>query len=293
MKKLVAEGHFFEGVRWHQGAWWVSDLYARQVLRITADGPAVVAEFSTEPSGLGWLPGGDLVVACMSDRRVLRVSAEGSLSEHARLAPYTRGWINDMVVDGKGRAYVGDFGFDLWGGASPEPGGIVCVDVDGRARNVAEGLLFPNGMIVTPDGRTLIVAETFGNRMTAFTINADGSLSERRPWADFGPVPSWACISDLLREDFAPDGCALDAEECVWVADALHNRVCRVAPGGKILRELRAPGDAGIYSCALGGIDGKTLLICVAPDYDPHARRARREAALYLETVDVPAAARG
>jgi sugar lactone lactonase YvrE len=226
----------------------------------------------------------------MQDRRLLRMGLDGTLHEHAELAPYTGGWINDMVVDRNGRAFVGNFGFDLWGGATPRPASIVRVNPDGTAQIAADDLLFPNGMVVTPDGRTLIVAETFGNRMTAFTIQDNGALTDRRIWAEFGAVPSWASVSDFVKVDLAPDGCAIDAQGCVWVADALRNRLCRVAEGGRILREIRAPDNAGTYSCALGGDAGKTLLICSAPDYDPGARAAKREAILYIEPVDVPAA---
>ena len=290
MEILLEGGHFFEGARWHEGAWYVSDLYAHQVLRITEGGKAeVFAQLATEPSGLGWLPNGEMLIVSMSDQRVLRRSLDGTLHLHADLSTYGRGWINDMVVDAQGRAFIGAFGFDLWGGAAPAPGPIFRVDPDGTTATVAEGLLFANGMVIAPDGTTLIVAESFGNRMSAFTIAPDGALTDRRIWAEFGPPPSWASIPDMLKEDYAPDGCAIDTAGAVWSADALHNRVGRIADGGKILEQVSVPGEMGTYSCALGGADGRTLLICSAPDFAHDRRAAKREAVLFVHQVSEPA----
>jgi len=289
VKKLLGGGYFYEGARWHDGAWWVSDLYAHHVLRVTETGQSdIVVTLETQPSGLGWMPDGSLLVVSMQDQRVLRRRPDGRLSEHAKLKDYAGFWTNDMAVDGKGRAYVSNLGFNMWIGEKPAATTIARVDPDGRAAIAADNLLFPNGLVVTPDGKTLIVAETFGNRMTAFTIREDGSLCDRRIWAQFGPPPSWASIDDMLKEEYAPDGCAVDAEGCVWVADALHNRVCRVAEGGRILQQLQTPERFGIYSCALGGSDGRSLLICAAPDFDQDRRAAKGEAVLLVETVDVP-----
>lgn len=290
MEILRTGGHFFEGARWHEGAWYVSDLYAHQVLRITEDGKAeVFAQLSTEPSGLGWLPNGEMLIVSMSDQLLLRRSLDGTIHQHADLSPYGRGWINDMAVDAMGRAFIGAFGFDLWGGAAPAPGPIFRVDPDGTTATVAEGLLFANGMVIAPDGTTLIVAESFGNRLSAFTIAPDGALTNRRIWAEFGPPPSWASIPDMLLEDYAPDGCAIDCTGAVWSADALHNRVGRIADGGKILEQVSVPGAMGTYSCALGGADGRTLLICSAPDFAHDRRAAKREAVLFVHRVSEPA----
>ncbi len=291
MERLVEGGHFFEGARWRDGHWWVSDLYAHHVLRIAPDGSQeVVARLDGQPSGLGWLPDGRLLIVSMEAMRIMRLETDGSLAVHAELRDHVGFWANDMIVDRRGHAYVSNMGFNLFVGAPPKPADLVCVTPDGAVRIVAINFLFPNGMIVTPDGRTLVVAESFGNRMSAFTIGEDGSLSDRRMFAEFGPPPSWASVEDFMKEDFAPDGCAVDAEGCVWVADALHNRVCRVAEGGEILKELRTPEGLGIYSCALGGPDGHTLLMCTAPDFADIARKAKAEAVLYVHPVDVPAA---
>ncbi|KLL09699.1 MULTISPECIES: SMP-30/gluconolactonase/LRE family protein [Protofrankia] len=289
MEKLLEGGLFFEGLRWHDGSWYVSDLYAHEVLRVSVDGRAEhVATVPNQPSGSGWLPDGSLLVASMTDRRILRLSPAGVVSEHADLSALSPQYINDMVVDRFGRAYVGTFGFDLFAGATPEPGDILRVDPDGSVHVAAQDLRFPNGMVVTPENDTLIVAETFGGRFTAFTIDQDGSLRDRRVWGQVGTEPSYESIETIVRTDFAPDGCVLDAEGHIWVADALNGRACRVAPGGKVVDEVRAPHGLGLYSCTLGGEDGRTLLICTAPSFAEHERKAAKEGELYVHTVDVP-----
>ena len=181
MITLLEGGTFFEGARWHDGAWWVADFYAHRVLRVTTDGEATsVAAVPGQPSGLGWLPDGRLLVVSMKDRRLLRQEATGRLVEHADLTTVTAGWANDMVVDAHGRAYVGNLGFDLFGDDTPAHTTIAMVTPDGQARVVADDLRFPNGTVITGDGRTLIVAESFGGVLTAFTIAPDGSLTDRR-----------------------------------------------------------------------------------------------------------------
>jgi sugar lactone lactonase YvrE len=211
----------------------------------------------------------------------------------ADLSPWSGGHTNDMVVDAEGRAYVGNFGFDLMGGGTPTPATLVRVDLDGTVSVAADDLLFPNGSVITPDGRTLIVGESMGNRYTAFTIAADGSLSDRRVWAEFAPPPTLGELGETMAQlAVLPDGCALDAEEHIWLADAGGARALRVAPGGAIVEELRAPEGLGIFACMLGGDDGRTLLLCAAPDFHEEARAAAREAVLLTCTVDVPHAGR-
>lgn len=289
MEKLLEGGHFFEGPRWHEGAWYVSDLYSHQVLRVTPDGlTEEVAVVEQQPSGLGWMPDGSLLVVSMKDRRVLRRWPDGRLTEHADITGCTGGYANDMVVDRTGRAYVSNLGFDLFGGGQPATTTITRVDPDGIASVVADDVLFPNGMVITPDGRTLIASETFGARLSAWTIADDGSLEDGRVWAQVGKAPSWESIETLVQTDFAPDGCSLDAEGHVWVADALNGRACRVAPGGAIVADVQAPNGWGLYSCALGGDDGRTLLVCVAPSFSDVERKAAKEAVLYTCRVHVP-----
>jgi sugar lactone lactonase YvrE len=291
MESLLSGGHFYEGARWHGGHFWVSDLYAGQVLKITPRGEVQVAvQLDDQPSGLGWLPDGTLLVVGMKSRSVWKCREGEAPSLHADITALTGGFANDMVVDQAGHAYVTNLGFDLFSGGAPSPTTLVRVDPDGSSTIVADKLLFPNGLVVSPDGRTLIVAETFGGRLTAFDIGDDGALSRRRCWAQFGREPSWETIHSLMDTDFAPDGCAVDAEGCVWVADALGGRVVRLAEGGVLKDEIKAPAGRGLYSCALGGPEGRTLVLCTAPDFDDIKRKAAKEAVLFAVEVSVPAA---
>ena len=283
MKKLIEGGHFFEGARWHDGHWWVSDLYARHVLKITPDGATtVVARVEQQPSGLGWLADGTLLVVSMLDRQVLRVGADGTTALHADIHALTGGHANDMVTDSRGNSWVSNLGFDFFAGGAPQPADLVHIAPDGTPSIAARDMLFPNGMVVTPDDATLIVAETFGGRLTAFTIAEDGSLHDRRLWAQVGITPAWDSMHSLGQTDIMPDGCALAADGCVWMADA---RVVQVAENRGIIGEVRAPEGFGAYSCALGGEDGRDLLICSAPDFDDTRRKAKAEALLFLTRI--------
>ena len=227
-----------------------------------------------QPSGLGWLPDGSLLVVSMKDRTLLRRAPTGELSVHAGVGALCGGPLNDMVVDAEGRAYVGNFGFDLMARADPEPTGLVRVDPDGSVTLAADDLLVPNGTVIADDRRTLIVGETYGRRYVAFSIEADGSLAERRVWAE---VPT-----------IYPDGCTLDAEGHIWSADARGGRACRLAPGGEIVDEVAAPDGLQFFACMLGGDDGRTLLLCAAPDFSERRRSRAREAVLLTTRVDVP-----
>jgi sugar lactone lactonase YvrE len=268
----------------------VSDFYRHLVLSVSVSGdPREVLEVEGQPSGLGWMPDGSLLVVSMRDHRILRWSAEAGVSEHADVSRYCGGHLNDMVVDDRGRAYVGNFGFDLMGGGDPATASLVRVDPDGRASIVAEDLLFPNGSVITSDGRTLIVGETAGARYTSFTINDDGSLSDRRIWAQVAPTPPVTTLAETLGQlRFGPDGCGLDAENHIWCADEVNARCVRIAPGGEIVEEISAPEGLDFFACMLGGEDGRTLLMCAAPDFAEHNRSATREAVLLTTTVDVP-----
>jgi sugar lactone lactonase YvrE len=285
---LAEGGNYFECPRWHDGRWWASDFYRHAVFTYDSDGREErVLEVEGQPSGLGWLPDGDLLVVSMKDRLVLRRSADGSVGIHADVSALTSGHLNDMVVDAKGHAFAGNFGFDLMGGGHPAPAGLVRVDPDGSVSAVAEDLWFPNGMVITDDG-TLIVAETFAARFTAFTIQDDGALADRRIWAQVQPTPEPADTETMLGAvTFGPDGCALDAEGHVWAANALAGVLCRVAPGGEIVEEIAMPDGLGVFACGLGGEDGRTLVACAAPDFDEQARSAASEALLLMTTVDV------
>jgi sugar lactone lactonase YvrE len=260
VETFLRGGGFFEGPRWHEGRWWVSDFYRRVVLAVDERGRVeTVLEVEGRPSGLGWLADGSLLVVSMLDRLVLRRRPDGATTVYADLGALCGGPANDMVVSSDGRAYVGNFGFDLLGRAEPRPTALVRVDQDGAVAVAAADLAFPNGAAITPDGRTLIVGETFANRLTAFDVERDGSLSGRRVWA---------------AGAFAPDGCSLDADGLLWVADPAGARWIRVAEGGAIVQELVAPAGLRAYACMLGGRDGRTLLLCAAPGLRPRGPHA-------------------
>jgi sugar lactone lactonase YvrE len=287
---LLGGGAFFEGPRWHDGRWWASDFYRGLVLAVDPDGNAEeVMTVAQAPSGLGWLPDGSLLVVSMGDRRLLRRDPSGEVSVHADLSGLVQWPLNDMVVDAHGRAYVGNFGFDLMNGGFPATTSLFRVDPDGSVAEVADGLMFPNGSVITPDGGTLIVGETGAGRYTAFTIAADGSLTDQRVWAQLGEPPELAPLGEMLEKvAFEPDGCGLDAEGHIWSADAKYGRCVRLAPGGEIVEEI--PAGTGVFACMLGGEDGRTLLMCCAPSFLAHERMGQTDGELRTTTVDVPRA---
>jgi sugar lactone lactonase YvrE len=285
---VVLDGYsYLECPRWHDGRVWVSDFYTHAVVASDTQGHTeVVATVPNQPAGLGWLPDGRLLIVSMRDRRLLRREPSGELVEHADLSGMASEMLNDMVVDAAGRAYVGNFGFDLMNGAPIRPTVVIRVDPDGSAHVAADDLLFPNGMVIR-DGM-LVVAESFGQRLTAFDVGHDGALVNRRVWAAFGEPPSTDNVAEaLVPNAVGPDGICADADGAVWVADALGHRVLRVREGGKIVEEV-STGDVGVYACMLGGDDGRTLFMCVAPTFFEHERRDTREAQLLSCRVDVP-----
>jgi sugar lactone lactonase YvrE len=268
---LVGGLCFAESPRWHDGRLWASDFYDRRVLAIdAAGGVETVAVVPDQPSGLGWLPDGRLLVVSMLAQRVLRREPDGSLVEHADLAGLARGACNDLIVDAAGVAWVGCFGFDLFGGAKPQPAPLICVSPDGSARVVATDLRFPNGMALFGDD--LVIAETMGERLSAFARRENGTLGERRTWA--------------RTPGIRPDGICQDAEAAIWVADCTGGRCVRVAEGGTVLEEIR--GADGAFACCLGGPDGRTLFICCAAGAAPQVAAARTGSIVAFE-VEVPA----
>jgi sugar lactone lactonase YvrE len=289
---VISDLSYAECPRWHDDRIWFVDFYTYRVLSAEADGSdlRVEAEVPEQPSGLGWLPDGRLLVVSMRDARLLRREPDGTLVTHADLSAHVTGHPNDMVVDRDGRAFVGNFGFDLMNGAPVAPANLVRIDPDGAVTTVADDMWFANGSVITDDG-VLLVDETFGNRITAFDLGPDGSLSNRREWARFGELPSERDLEKALGQlVVAPDGCCLDAEGALWIADALAGRLVRVREGGEIVDEI--PVGSGVYACMLGGADGRTLFACAAPDFNEHARKAAREARLLAVQVDVPHAGR-
>ena len=270
--------HFGEGPRWHDGRLWFSDFYAHAVRSVDESG-AVRTELTLDdqPSGIGWLPDGRLLVVAMKERAVKRLEPAG-LVLHADISHLTAHLCNDMVVDADGSAWVGNFGFDLDAelrvrGAdviSDHPStNLVRIDADGTVYLAADDMHFPNGSVITPDGRTLIVAETLASCLTAFTINADKSLSDRRVWATV--------------ESVAPDGICLNDNNEIWVANALGPEVILVAEEGEVINRIETSQPC--YACMLGGIDGKTLFAVTASSSDGVLAAAKKTGK--IETVRV------
>ncbi len=285
---LISGLSFTESPRWRDGRLYVSDFYTQRVLAIAMDGTAeTVARVPQQPSGLGFLPDGRMLIVSMRDRKVLRREFDGSLVEHADLSALAPWHCNDMLVDRDGRAWVGNFGFDLMSGAPPRSTVLIGISSDGTASIAADDLGFPNGMVLTPDGCTLIVAESMMDRLTAFEVNA-GKLSNRRTWAAFGAPPTSTNVSEALAQlTVASDGICLDAEGAVWIADATHGRLVRVAEGGRILDEIKTDG-MGVFACMLGGDEGRTLFACVAPTFHEAEAKANHQAAIWMTRVEVP-----
>ncbi len=285
---LHSGGGFFESPRWHDGKWFVSDFYHHEIISLTEDGNVKVEmTVENQPSGIGWLPDGSMLVVSMKDHCILRKAMDGSIAVHARLSSYCNGPLNDLVVDSKGNAWVGDFGFDLMNFQDPSPTNLVLVKPNGETTVVATEMLFPNGMVIIDDENTLVVGETLGCRYTAFDINDDGSLSNRRVFAQLAPTPTIGTFNDVLPQiAVAPDGCCVDSDGNLWIADALGNRLLHITEGAEILEEIKAPEGLGFFACMLGGSDGKTLLACAAPDFMEANRILSDDAVLLVTTVE-------
>ncbi|MGC1677844.1 MAG: SMP-30/gluconolactonase/LRE family protein [Candidatus Binataceae bacterium] len=266
---------FGEGPRWHDGKLFFSDMHANHVMTVDLEGQSrVVCEVPNNPSGLGWLPDGTMLVVSMTDRKLMRMERGGALKIHADLSALAPFHCNDMVVDSKGRAYVGNFGYDLHKNQTPRGTVLIMVTPEGKPRVVADDLMFPNGTVITPDGKTLVVGESFGRRLTAFDIAADGSLANKRVWADLGKN--------------VPDGIALDAEGAIWVASPMSSEVIRVREGGEVTERIKVATDA--FACMLGGADRKTLFVLTSVSSDPAACLANATGKIEITRVEVPGA---
>ena len=261
---------FAEGPRWRDGKLWFSDMHAHRVCTLDARGDMeVVVDVPMQPSGLGWLPDGRLLIVSMLDRKLLTYS-DGRLAEFADLSKLARYHCNDMVVDHSGRAYVGNFGFDLHNNQQPVATELIMVSPDGHAQVVADDLLFPNGTVITPDNKTLIVGETFAARLTAFDIAEDGTLSERRVWAQL--------------EGAVPDGICLDEAGGIWVASPVSNEALRVLEGGEVTDRIKVETQA--YACMLGGQDNRQLFILTAGSSDPVQCQQEKDGKIELFEVE-------
>jgi sugar lactone lactonase YvrE len=266
---------FGESPRWHDDRLWFSDWGTQELVAVDLAGESeVAARVPSSPFCIDWMPDGRLLIVSGGDGRLLRREPDGSLVTHADLSHLSRYPWNEIVVDGRGNIYLNGIGFDFPAGAFA-PGIIALVAPDGSVRQVADGVAFPNGMAVLPDGATLIVAESYANRLTAFDIAADGGLSNRRVWAEVG--------SDH------PDGICLDAEGAVWYADVGTKRCVRVREGGEVLRSIEL--DRGCFACMLGGMDGRTLFMLAAV-FDPAAMFSGKQTGQVL-TARTPAPGAG
>jgi sugar lactone lactonase YvrE len=274
--------YFGECPRWHEGRLWYSDFFDHAISSLAPDGERrVEVDYDGEPAGLGWLPDGRLLFASRLDRVIMRREPDGSLVQHGDLKPWATWNANDMVVAANGQAYAGNFGFDLDGlyDGTTDPGAIaptslIRVDPDGTSSEAASDIAFPNGTVITDDGRTLIIAESFGGKLTAFDRADDGSLSNRR---DFAVLPG-----------IAPDGICLCADGSVWVANALGAECVRVAEGGAVLE--RVVTSMNCYACMLGDDDRSTLYLITAVDSAASKARVARHGAIEKVRTTVPGA---
>jgi sugar lactone lactonase YvrE len=275
-RKTLVDGIVFgEAPRWHDGRLWFSDMHAQVIMTAELDGTCKkIVEVPGSPSGLGWLPDGRLLVVSMVDRRLLRLEGD-QLVEHADLSNIATWHCNDMVVDGNGNAYVGNFGFDIEAEEIiPAESTMAIVTSDGRVRSAADGLLFPNGTVITPDAQTLVVAETYGARLSAFDIQSDGSLRNRRIFADLSPN--------------IPDGICLDSEGAIWVADPVGGECFRVLKGGRVTDRIFT--GRGCFACMLGGRERKTLFLMTADDFHREKVLEAPSGKIEIVEVEVPGA---
>lgn len=266
--EVLLEGLLFpESPRWHEDKLWFVDMDSHKVMTVDLNGNTeTILQRTEQVSGLGWLPDNRLLVVSMGDNILLRLDPEG-VNVVADLNKFNTVLCNDMVVDKKGRAYIGNFGFDYFNNKPFAPTKLILVEPDGAARVVVDNMAFPNGTVITPDDKTLIIAETFAAKLTAFDVMADGSLTGRRVWANLKSLP--------------PDGICLDAEGGIWVAAPGRRRVVRVIEGGQITHIVKIENDA--YACMLGGLDRKTLFVATSK----HTRDAGR---IEFVKVDIPGA---
>lgn len=283
---LIEGLDFGEGPRWRDGLLWFSDFYRRAVFTVDTSGNEKrIVEVPEQPSGLGWLPDGRMLVVSMVDQRVMRLE-DGRLVEHADLSAVATHHANDMLVDGQGRAYVGNFGYDLHEDLASRPAEEILadeeagaaylarVDPDGAVTREPERLRFPNGMVLLDGGRTLIVAETLGLRLTAFTVRRDGSLADRRVWASTAEGPNGPV---------ATDGIATDPKGGIWVANGLGRECVRFAEGGEVTGVVET--STMCFACEMGGEGGRTLFCMVAPSSDPREVDGKGLGAIEVATV--------
>jgi sugar lactone lactonase YvrE len=282
--RVLTEGIYFgEGPRWRDDRLWFSDFYAKAVKSVSLAGDLRTEfEIDDRPSGLGWMPDGSLLVVSMTKRQVLRRRPDGTINVHADLGGVASFHCNDMIVDAAGGAYVGNFGFDLDAEmgrrgvpavlADHPTAKLARVAPDGTVSMASDDMHFPNGPVITPDGKTLILGETLGGVLTAFDIKPDGSLANRRVWATTTPR--------------VPDGICLDANGDIWIANPIAPECVLIAEGGAVLEVIETAMPC--YACMLGGEDGRSLFMLTAPTSLAHEAAAAPKGKLLVATVDSP-----
>ena len=270
-ERVCADLVFPEGPRWHDGKLWFSDFIDQRIATLDPETGNVETHIQLDdsPSGLGWTPEGELLFVSMRQRRLKRLGSDAPQTI-ADLSSLCGGRANDMAVDPAGGAYIGNFGFDMMGGAKADTTRLIRVDPDGSARAVGGELMFPNGIALIEDGKRLVVAETYANHLTVFDVAGNGDLSNQRVFAQFG-------------EDVAPDGISAAPDGTIWVATARDDRCVRVREGGEIVAAVKI-GAGNTYACMLGGPDGRDLFICAAPGFRPEP--GQRDGAIWRARLD-------
>ena len=276
---VVTGLRFPEGNRWRDGKLWYSDMHTGEVFVLdpAVGTPQLLSTCEGQSSGLGWLADGTFIVSSMNDKTLRAIGPDGSLTVFSDLSTVSDSIINDLMVDEQsGRVYVGAFGFDLYNGAPPELGPLYVVEPDGEPRLAADGFNFPNSAIIIPGTRTLVLGETWGYTLTALDISEDGSLTNRRTWAD-------------LPEGITPDGICVDLEGGIWVSALETGEFLRVLEGGEVTDRFQLPGRNAV-DCVLGGDDGRTLFVSSADSYTPSITVDTRQGWIQSLRVRVPGA---
>jgi sugar lactone lactonase YvrE len=269
---IFSDLRFPEGARWHDDQLWFSDMHTGQVFR---SDPAArrlqeVVVVDDQPSGLGWLPDGSLLISCMLSRTVSRFDPGTGVGVFADVSSLTDAPVNDLVTDEAGRTFLGGFGYDLYGDAPQQPGPIFRIDSDGTPTLVEQDMVFPNGSVFLPGSSTLVVAETWAARLTAFEVDDAGALVDKRVWAE-------------LPTGSTPDGICVDAAGGVWVSSITTSQFLRVEAGGRVTQTITVEGRCAT-DCVLGGRDGTTLFLLTSNSWQPSETTSR---AGRIEAVEV------
>jgi sugar lactone lactonase YvrE len=272
---IFSDLRFPEGARWHDDQLWFSDMHTGQVFRADPAARSLqeVAVVDDQPSGLGWLPDGSLLISCMLGRKVRRLHPDGGVSVFADVSALTEAPVNDLVTDDAGRTFLGGFGYDLYADAPQRPGPIFRIDPDGTPRLVEDDMVFPNGSVFLPGTSTLVVAETWAARLTAFDVDDAGALVDKRVWAQ-------------LPAGSTPDGICVDAAGGVWVSSITTSQFLRVEAGGRVTRAITVEGRCAV-DCVLGGPDGRTLFLLTSNSWQPSETTSRAGRVEAVE-VEVP-----